>query len=109
MAFGANRIQGVPSYGRRADLQNLQNEQVYATYLSMLRHDLVHISVSGDVDEQKVLEDLAILELPERKVQLGPVITKFNSLPKPRHRVANQAVQQARLNLALSEYLDLAN
>ncbi len=57
LAFGANRIQGVPSYGRRADLQNLQNEQVYATYLSMLRHDLVHISVSGDVDEQKVLED----------------------------------------------------
>ncbi|RWY86482.1 EF-P 5-aminopentanol modification-associated protein YfmF [Pediococcus acidilactici] len=100
LAFGANRIQGVPSYGRRADLQNLQNEQVYATYLSMLRHDLVHISVSGDVDEQKVLEDLAILELPERKVQLGSVITKFNSLPKPRHRVANQAVQQARLNLA---------
>ncbi len=100
LAFGANRIQGVPSYGRRADLQNLQNEQVYATYLSMLRHDLVHISVSGDVDEQKVLEDLAILELPERKVRLGSVITKFNSLPKPRHRVANQAVQQARLNLA---------
>ncbi|MEE6657388.1 pitrilysin family protein [Pediococcus acidilactici] len=100
LAFGANRIQGVPSYGRRMDLQSLQNEQVYATYLSMLRHDLVHISVSGDVDEQQVLKDLAVLELPERKVQLGSVITKFNPLPKPRQRVANQEVQQARLNLA---------
>ena len=69
----------------------------------VLRFDpryLVHISVSGDVDEQQVLKDLAVLELPERKVQLGSVITKFNPLPKPRQRVANQEVQQARLNLA---------
>jgi predicted Zn-dependent peptidase len=100
--FGSDVIQGVAGYGRMSDLEQLQNEEVYQAYLSMIQNNLVHISVSGDVDEATIQEDLALFELEGRDVKIGSLITHFETLTQPIQKHEQQDVNQARLNLAFS-------
>ncbi|MCZ3394029.1 insulinase family protein, partial [Enterococcus faecium] len=58
LTFGQTVVQGIPSYGLVEDLENLKNAETYRAYLDMLKNDLVHISVSGDVNQEEIEEDL---------------------------------------------------
>jgi predicted Zn-dependent peptidase len=102
LTFGQEVIQGVPSYGLVEDLESLQNEETYQAYLDMIKNDLVHISVSGDVDEEVINEDLKIFELEDRQVSLEPLITYFTPLENEITKVEHQDVRQARLNLSFN-------
>lgn len=100
LTFGTKVIQGVPGYGLIEDLEGLQNEDVYRAYLDMIENDLIHISVSGDVDSDAVLQDLSRFEFTKRNINLGTLITNFAVLDHELKRVEHQDVKQARLNLS---------
>lgn len=107
LTFGQTVVQGIPSYGLVEDLENLKNAETYRAYLDMLKNDLVHISVSGDVNQEEIEEDLKIFELDERQFDLKPLITHFDAREKAIVKAEHQDVRQARLNLSFNIPADM--
>lgn len=100
LTFGTDMVQGLPSYGSLKAIESLQNEDVYHAYLDMVQNDLIHISVSGDIDSDVTRSDLNRFEFNARSIDLGELTTQFDVLKHGLKRTDQQNVQQARLNLA---------
>lgn len=62
-------LQQVPLLGSLKELQALTSEELYAYYHQMLAEDEIHIAILGDIDQAKVLDQLAALPFSKRRAQ----------------------------------------
>ena len=100
LTYGAKTLAGLPNYGEVKDVKELNNGFLYRKYLEMIQKDAVVITVSGDIDEAQILQEIEQLPIEPRKIQLNNIITKYDNLFEPRKEVETQDVKQAKLNIS---------
>lgn len=87
----------ISSSGRTSDVEALTSESVYQVYQNMIKNDTINIIVYGDVDEDRVLSELAAWPLVARQEQSLTPFYRQETLP-----VINELTDvQADINQAI--------
>ena len=91
----------VPSAGTADTLLTLTNDDTVRAYRTMLAHDQVDILVVGDVDPDKVVEQLESWPLGDRQqLSVKGLYYSQPSWDQPRQKTEQQPLRQAKLDLA---------
>lgn len=98
--FGTDVIQAIPSYGRREELEKVNNQDLFAYYQQLLQEDFIQISVSGNVDTDRVLNAFQSWNLTQRNFEIPELITRFNKNLSIATKTEKQMLNQSKLNLA---------
>lgn len=93
-----NEIIGVHSTGTVTDLEKITPEQLYQEYLAMMKQDEISIYIVGDIEENKIINQLqAFQQIENQPLQLEVVNFEPNEIKKVREIKEIQKIKQAKL------------
>ncbi len=93
-----NEIIGVHSTGTIANLEKITPEQLYQEYLAMMKQDEISIYIVGDIEENKIINQLqAFQQIDNHPLQLEVVNFEPNEIKKVREIKEIQKIKQAKL------------
>ncbi|AEV94995.1 EF-P 5-aminopentanol modification-associated protein YfmF [Pediococcus claussenii] len=98
--FGTDAIQAIPSYGRRKELEKVNNQDLFAYYQQLLQEDFMQISVSGDIDAERVLNAFQGWDLTKRNFEIPELTAQFDKNSVVAVKTEKQMLNQSKLNLA---------
>lgn len=98
--FDDDSIMQIPSFGRLADLDQLNAENLVPVYRQMIISDRINIVVLGDVDERHVVDRFKEFNFTPRPVADHDMMYHQDARPDVTQKDEIQAINQSKLNLA---------
>lgn len=98
--YFTNPVQQSSVLGDLQTLKPLTAQDIVACYQKMITQDQVRIVVSGDVQEDEVVEELATLPFTARENTLGSMYYQQAIKDEVVEKVEQEKLQQSKLNLA---------
>lgn len=104
-----DRLQQIPAVGQAGDIKDLNAANMAIFYDKIIAEDQINIVVSGDINEEEVLDALQVMPFTARKKKrLGLIYTQSES-KQVKKKSDKERVSQSKLNLAYSLPIDFAS